>query len=120
MSYPKVLNQFPDRYGESFQPSNGTEGMIFIGEFCDTCYHDRCKECMIAGMTMVFNPGDTEYPKEWVYSNEGWPICTKYQHWDGNEDSEPKPQVPDDPDQLCMNFYLEDVIETLQVAEPLN
>lgn len=39
--FPKVLYRYPDMAGRPFLPSNGTEGMMFTGEFCDTCKHQH-------------------------------------------------------------------------------
>ena len=82
---PKVLYQFKDCAGTSFQPSNGTEGMIFMDAFCENCIHDNVqkeKYCEIIMLTMCFSPKDKEYPKEWIFNEEGWPVCTKWKKWD--------------------------------------
>lgn len=56
-------------------PSNGTEGMIFRERFCDECKHDHKylyettdpeDACQIFNATLLHNPGDAEYPKEWI------------------------------------------------------
>lgn len=112
MNHEKVLYCYPECAGESFQPSNGTEGMVFCDSFCDQCIHqnpnpESNKHCDILMMTMCYDPRDKEYPKEWVYSQEGWPICTSWQKWDwddGNPDDpdNPKAPIPVDPDQYDM------------------
>lgn len=59
-----------------YQPSNGTEGMMFFDEFCDKCVKER--RCKIIGRTMLYDPGDTKYPKQWVYDDNGYPTCTSF------------------------------------------
>ena len=93
------------RQGESYQPSNGTEGMWFCGEFCDQCIHHdptykETKTCDILPMTMVYSPGDPEYPKEWIYGPMDKPTCTKFVNWnwgDGNDDDDYNPPPPPAP-----------------------
>lgn len=121
MNYPKVLYCHPDQAGESFQPSNGTDGMMFTDEFCCNCIHqhpdpDHEKQCMILMRTLVYYTTDPQYPKEWRFNAEGWPVCTAWQKWDwGNEDdgwNDPDdPRNPDAPvpvadNQLVMPFEL--------------
>lgn len=89
---------------------------MFEGAFCHRCVHDRGQGCDIVGMAMAYDIEDEEYPKEWIYSDEGWPICTNWQRWDGSGPPEPKPTEPDDPNQLCMNFYLPEIINQLEEA----
>jgi hypothetical protein len=98
---PKVLYQYPKCAGKSFQPSNGTEGRIFMEAFCDQCIHENAREekyCDIIAKTMAFRPGDKEYPSEWVYNQEGWPVCTAWVKWDWDNDGDPddldNPNVP--------------------------
>lgn len=111
---PKVLNQFPNSAGKPFQPSNGTEGMIFTEAFCECCIyehpHPEMKpKCDILSGSMI----EGQQP-EWQYSPEGWPICTKWKHWDwGNDDdgwNEPPEPEPDDPDQLVIPFDLIEIM----------
>ena len=86
MSYPRILYQFPECAGESYRPSNGFEGDVFDGAFCSHCVHDwKFREtrdgedgCEILRGTLFLNVGDEGYPKEWVWDDEGWPICTKF------------------------------------------
>ena len=109
---PKVLYQFKDRAGAPFQPSNGTEGIMFCEKFCDQCLNchpnpDKNPQCDILMLTMCFYPTDKEYPKEWIFNEEGWPVCTAWQKWDwGNDDDfrEPPepPCEPQDPGQLTI------------------
>ena len=73
--------------GKSYQPSNGTEGMGFMENFCFHCEHEReCNEsegvdvdkaCEILSATMRVDSGHPNYPKEWIYK-DGKPTCTAY------------------------------------------
>ena len=63
--------------GKSYRPSNGTEGDLFMAEFCDRC--SKCKGCEIIGAAMLFEKDHEEYPKEWVYDAEGCPTCTAFE-----------------------------------------
>ena len=69
---------------KSYQPSNGTEGMIFCEEWCEKCIHDRPETehyCLILSRSYMFDIDDPEYPKEWIYK-DGIPCCTKFaEHW---------------------------------------
>lgn len=100
MGTPKVLYQFPEREGKYFMPSNGTEGDVFTQAFCMNCINcdpnpDGKKQCDIWARSMLhwMEPNHPEYPKEWVFNPEGWPVCTSWQKWDWNNDGD-----PDDPD----------------------
>lgn len=124
MNYPKVLYCHPDWSGDVFMPSNGTEGMIFTEAFCEHCLHEKFshtqehgdKQCDIMNRSIIhwYEPKHPQYPKEWVFNTEGWPICTAWQKWDWNRDDDgnwndpPRPE-PEDPNQLVMPFIIEDV-----------
>jgi hypothetical protein len=110
--FPKVLYSFPDCAGQRFTPSNGTEGMVFTGAFCERCQHEKFThtqnekdaKCEIFTASMI---GD-DVP-QWVYSGEGWPICKawKYWNWEGENGEAlnlpPEPE-PNDPRQLWLPF----------------
>lgn len=78
-----------DRAGAKYQPSNGTEGMIFIDAWCRNCARDKslsegapieeCDDdqlCKIVGMTMACSStDDPRYPEEWAYGKDGQPRC---------------------------------------------
>lgn len=119
---PKVLYCFPDSAGESFRPSNGTEGMIFMDAFCEHCINEKwChtqndddKKCDILSNSMLYDPGEPGYPEEWVYNEEGWPVCTAWKRWDWGRDegdgfNEPPPIYPEDPNQLCFPFIFDEI-----------
>lgn len=62
---------------KSYIPSNGTEGSSFRERFCDQCKHeheyletqDPEHACQIFNATLIYNLGDDEYPKEWIYAD---------------------------------------------------
>jgi len=70
----------------SYRPSNGSEGCYFAELFCDQCAHekqthtgdDNDRACEIIMLSMCFDQNDPEYPKEWIYDNDGHPTCTKF------------------------------------------
>lgn len=55
---------------ENYYPSNGTEFMQFQTNNCDNCYKE--KQCTILRGAIVLGIE----PKQWVYDNDGKPICT--------------------------------------------
>ena len=115
MDHPKILYKFPECAGESWMPSNGTEGMEFTGNFCDECLHERWShypdqdreedKCKILNKSMIDPPVD-----EWQYDEEGYPHCTKWVHFDwGDEDDPNEPgddwpfkPIPTGPNQLSL------------------
>lgn len=69
-----------------YQPSNGTEGMWFTGEWCDRCRHDEAARkgrpedgCKILAHTMCLDYNDPDYPSEWRYDEDGIPQCTAFE-----------------------------------------
>ena len=76
-----------------YQPSNGTEMMIFFDHFCENCEHDReyqesminpdiedCPEkgCQVIVAAMVYDFDDERYPEEWIEDEKGYGVCTKF------------------------------------------
>ena len=109
---PQVLYKFPEMAGESFMPSNGTEGMIFNEAFCENCIHEKFihtqkygdKQCGV--LDRVFLNAPDPQP-EWVFNEEGWPICKDWIKWDWERDDDDNwsdPVLPDpiDPSQLSL------------------
>ena len=77
---PKVLYKHKEQAGNPFQPSNGTEGMMFMDAFCCNCKHGMPDGfCEITLLSMGYSITDKEYPKEMIFNEEGWPVCTKYE-----------------------------------------
>lgn len=72
--------------GESikYRPSNGTEGAIFMSQYCFTCKKCGMDEdsdippCQILGRTFGYSIDEPEYPSEWTYNDQGDPICSAY------------------------------------------
>ena len=70
---------------ESYQPHCGTEGADFISAWCDKCRFetwnpetDKGRKCSILSNTMLYSITDSKYPREWIYGDDGYPICTKF------------------------------------------
>lgn len=98
---------------KKYQPSNGTEGEIFISSFCSQCKHERFihsqqdgdKTCDILTRTMCHSVNEPEYPEEWQYNEKGEGYCTKYEYkqwFDGEELLEPEEEIFIDPNQLSL------------------
>ncbi|MDY8137585.1 hypothetical protein [Aquimarina sp. 2201CG5-10] len=113
-----------------YQPSNGTEGMIFTEKYCMNCINchpDPChhKQCQILCNALVFHINDKEYPKEWVYIDDE-PKCTARVKWDWDNDGDPddsdnpKAPPPPAPDNQLMLFSIVDkVLENHSVKEEI-
>jgi hypothetical protein len=122
-NFPKVLYSFPECAGERFTPSNGTEGLTFTGNFCDQCQHERFTHTQKRGdaqCSILNNSLLGEDCPEWVYSGEGWPICTEWKFWDwggrdGDDLTPPPEPEPDDPNQLLIPF---DITDLFSFADP--
>ena len=68
---------------ELYRPSNGTEGEIFAEEWCDNCIYDDAENeryCPIFNASMAYLIDDPKYPREWIYDENGEPMCTKFEH----------------------------------------
>jgi hypothetical protein len=79
---------------EPYRPSNGTEGLIFMGRFCGRCERDRAyredpehnEGCPLIAYALAFEIDHPKYPKEWVRDVDsdptliGWPgaRCTAF------------------------------------------
>lgn len=74
-----------------YRPSNGSEGSLFIEQWCGSCARDPvlsegkdpelCDDsdfCPIAPMSMAYGVNDAEYPKQWRYDAGGHPCCTAW------------------------------------------
>ena len=118
--------------GKPYQPSNGSEGMVFTDKYCMNCLHcdpdpNGKKQCDILCASMCFSVNEEGYPKEWVYDENDKPSCTSWQKWDWGKDGDPdNPQNPkapiqDDPNQLCMPFIFDELgIEKIETKEYAN
>lgn len=61
-----------------YRPANGTEGMIFMENWCDWCKHNENEDCEILGKTFMYYEDDPDYPMQWIYDENDNPICTKF------------------------------------------
>lgn len=70
--------------GKPYRPSNGSEGEMFMTRFCYRCTKDNPDNsgrngCDIIFFSMSFEVDHPKYPKEWIYDEDGQPICTAWQ-----------------------------------------
>lgn len=73
--------------GKPYQPSNGTEGEMFMHMWCSGCERDRAFRedpdnndgCEIAANVMAYRVSDPKYPAEWRYDAEGTPKCSAWE-----------------------------------------
>lgn len=81
-----------------YRPSNGTEGDIFMADWCEKCAlfnpDDEDKACMINLRSLAHSIDDPEYPAEWQYSDGGVPMCTAFT----TETDDAIPRCPDTAD----------------------
>jgi len=72
----------PERVGQTYRPSNGTEGMKFEEEFCNQCRHDEEGDegCSLIAFAVAFQIDEPEYPRDkWIYDENGKPKCTDFE-----------------------------------------
>ena len=73
---------------KKYCPGNGTEGCMFMSEYCDVCLKDMKYRrtldgddgCKILIDAMMYDKSDEEYPKEWTYDKDDSPTCTAFIH----------------------------------------
>lgn len=71
--------------GKKYTPSNGMEGGLFYHCYCASCVKDEefrqtgFNSCEILRNTMMHNVKDEEYPVQWVYGDDGQPVCTAHE-----------------------------------------
>lgn len=78
---------FSGQKGKPYQPSNGSEGEMFMHSWCAQCKADAAFRqdmdsadgCPIIADTMSLRVTDPDYPKEWQWSERGQPICTAFE-----------------------------------------
>mgnify|MGYP004224667425 CR=1 FL=1 len=63
-----------------YRPSNGTEGDIFMAQWCDKCALSDYEGdgCMIQLRALAHRVDEPEYPAEWSFTNGGAPQCTAF------------------------------------------
>lgn len=102
--------------GKNWRPSNGTEGEVFIDDFCAHCIHEKFwhtqdhadRQCEILNKSLLTE----DVIEEWVYDEDSLPKCTSHVKWDWDKGddgnwNEPPPQIPYDPNQLVFPFEFE-------------
>ena len=71
--------------GDKYQPSNGSEGSAFESMFCNKCTkEDELHQifCDVHTAALILMPDEPDYPKEWVYAEDGYPTCTAFEERD--------------------------------------
>lgn len=72
-----------------YRPSTGTEGVCFDIAWCDKCARDAKYRaagenadaelgCPLIANALAFQIDHPQYPKEWVYGDDGNPCCTAF------------------------------------------
>ena len=64
--------QYPQSAGKPYMPSNGTEGEMFMEQWCHGCVKE--KSC-----TILMNSFAGVQSKAWRYNETGEPECTSFQ-----------------------------------------
>ncbi|MFZ5566707.1 MAG: hypothetical protein ACOY95_06865 [Pseudomonadota bacterium] len=82
---PDLAKLYVEQAGKRYEPSNGTEGEIFMDEWCRTCQRDRamregldiddCDDNELCTIVAASFRGEAE---EWVYGMDGQPMCKAY------------------------------------------
>lgn len=67
-----------ERQGKPYQPANGSEGDIFMANYCRECTKDINQDCPIISLSMCLAVDDKNYPKEWIYGADGQPTCAAF------------------------------------------
>lgn len=73
--------------GKPYRPANGTEGEVFMEGWCNRCKRDEAFQadpdnadgCPILGDTLMYDVAAKDYPKEWIYDEDGWGMCTAFE-----------------------------------------
>lgn len=62
--------------GQKYRPSNGTEGDLFMSEYCWRCQLET--HCTIPGKTALYQIEADDYPAQWQIGSDGQPTCTEF------------------------------------------
>jgi hypothetical protein len=68
--------------GERYEPSNGTEGTLFLEHWCEHCavpLRSKDESCDIATRAFWCPSDDPAYPVEWQHGADGQPECTAFE-----------------------------------------
>jgi hypothetical protein len=63
----------------AYRPSNGTEGEVFMEDWCFRCTKNANQDCPIIGASLAFDLEDANYPSQLVYDAKGKPCCTAFE-----------------------------------------
>ena len=77
----EMAEELKENAGKKWRPSNGTEGEIFIEEYCHNCICDDPENelyCSIIAQSMAYDIDEEQYPSEWQIGKDGQPTCTNY------------------------------------------
>lgn len=76
----RLAKCYPSEAGKPYRPSNGTEGDMFEGQFCNRCHRDQDENdpCEIRLLTHGLRTDEAGYPTEWIYDRNGRPTCTAF------------------------------------------
>jgi hypothetical protein len=63
-----------------YRPSNGTEGDMFMAEWCGNCASADYEGdgCVIQLRALMHKIDDPDYPAEWSLTDGGCPQCTAF------------------------------------------
>ena len=75
--------KMPECTGELYQPSNGTEGMMFIERWCDLCTKDDESKELICDILANSFKGKVA---AWIFDDSGVPKCTAFEALRGEEE----------------------------------
>lgn len=114
-------------------PSNGTEGQMFIENYCMRCIHERWLhhqeyddgKCEILSNSLMncrpcFDKDLKSDGWEWFCNSDGGGvICNQFKHWDWGNDGENEPHEPepDNSNQLILFSFDEKVDSLISVKE---
>lgn len=85
-----------------YRPSNGTEGDLFMAEWCQQCAladYDGTG-CTIQLRALAHDIYDPEYPAEWNFTIGGYPQCSAFAG-----DPPPEPRCDKTPDMFPAEDY---------------
>lgn len=71
---------------QPYRPANGTEGNVFMAQWCANCARDREHQvdpdnadgCDILAATFVYERDHPKYPPEWRCDGPSGPRCTAF------------------------------------------
>lgn len=73
-----MLIHIPAAAGKPYRPSNGTEGEIFMEQFCYRCKHDSEWREHAKNPCPILCESLCGQADGWVYDSTGRPMCTAF------------------------------------------